>query len=373
MIDAENYCAMIHGGLQLDFKNDLPQIQNCCLRNELMPADVSQNFWNSKPVIELRNLNKKNQLDSSCYDICKKIESAGMESFRTGMNQGLGIYGQTDTSGPSRIDLMYDISCNLACRTCGTHSSTFWQKHLKENNLWNKPIFTPRSRSQVISALSQLDLSNLRMLVFCGGETLLGNEYWEVARWLADNVPNAKNQLTLCFQTNGTQGIHEKYFSIIEKYHLIKLHVSLDAVDEQFYYLRWPAQWDTVVENLLELRETLPSNVMFLIEETTSIFNLFYMNRLENWTRNNFSTNREGDTVVHTRHLARGVYGLQNCTQQYVDSLATDLKNLIPKNWQENPEKIKAMIQQITQFDRIRSQSFHQTFPEVADFYSRYL
>lgn len=374
MIDAENYCAMIHSGLHLDFKTKLPSAGNCCLRNELLPVDVTRNFWNDNNFIPLRELNKNNQLDDRCYNTCKKSELAGMESFRTGMNRGLETYGQTDIRGPARIDLMFDISCNLACRTCGTHSSTFWQKHLKENGMWAGPIFTPRARSDVISALSQLDLSNLKMLVFCGGETLLGQEYWEVASWLADNVPNAKQHLTLCFQTNGTQFINEKYFEIISRFHLVKLHVSLDAVDDQFHYLRWPAPWASVTENLLKLKEKLPSNVMFLIEETVSIFNLFYTHRLEQWAKQNFSCNREGDTVVHSRHLAQGIYGLQNCTQKYIDALENDpRKNLIPKNWQENPVKIASMLEEIKKFDRLRSQSFQQIFPEVSDFYRDYL
>ena len=368
------YCSMIHGGLELNFKS-LTQttVQHCCLRSTAVQIDINTDFWNNNNFIPLREKNKTNTWDPGCSN-CQRLEDAGYASMRTGMNDGLAIAGKTELSGPARIDLMFDISCNLACRTCGTYSSTFWQKHLKEHNLWAHPIFSPRNSHEVIHSLQQLDLSNLRQVVFCGGETLLGQEYWDVANWLADNVPNAKQQLTVCFQTNGTQSILEKNYSIIEKLFLIKLHISLDGVEEQFEYLRWPASWSQVTQNIFDLRETSPSNVMFLIEETISIFNFAYTNRLEQWVNENFTTNREGDQVNHTRHLAHGMFGLHNLTEQYIQSMSgTPYKNLIAPNLLVNPIQIKHMLYQIDQHDQLRGQSFAAVFPEVAEFYKQYI
>jgi sulfatase maturation enzyme AslB (radical SAM superfamily) len=364
---------MIHGGLELNFKSSTQvRAQHCCLRSTAFQIDTNTDFWNNNNFILLREKNKTNTWDPGCSN-CQRLEDTGYASMRTGMNDGLATAGKTELSGPARIDLMFDISCNLACRTCGTHSSTFWQKHLKEHNLWAHPIFSPRNSHEVIHSLQQLDLSNLRQVVFCGGETLLGQEYWDVANWLADNVPNAKQQLTVCFQTNGTQSILEKNHSIIEKLFLIKLHISLDGVDEQFEYLRWPASWAQVTQNIFDLRETAPSNVMFLIEETISIFNFAYINRLEHWVNKNFTTNREGDQVNHTRHLAHGIFGLHNLSDQYIHAMTqTPHKNLMSAKKSDNRLQIKQMLNQIDLFDRLRAQSFADLFPEVAEFYLTY-
>ena len=54
------YCSMIHGGLHLDFKDSIPKAQECCLRRNLDKVDVTQNFWNNKNFIPLRNLNLEN-------------------------------------------------------------------------------------------------------------------------------------------------------------------------------------------------------------------------------------------------------------------------------------------------------------------------
>jgi MoaA/NifB/PqqE/SkfB family radical SAM enzyme len=205
--------------------------------------------------------------------------------------------------------------------------------------------------------------------VFAGGETLLGKEYWEVARWLADNVPDPK-QLTLCFQTNGTQKIHKRYYDLIEQFHLVKLQISLDGTKERFEYLRWPASWNKTTDNILDLKTHSPSNVMFTIEETISIFNLYYQQELAQWAKENFTTNREGDEVNHTRHLALGIFNLNNITEEYNQAIGQKYNK---KDWQENPEQIQKMIKEIAKFDQIRKQDFVKTFPEIAHFYKRYL
>ena len=374
------YCSMIHGGLTLDFKNlkdpipkDQVLIQHCCLRDSIFPVKITQNFWKNQNLEKLRETNKQNIWDPGCSN-CQYLEASGNTSMRTGMNEGLQIFGQTNLSGPIRIDLMFDISCNLACRSCRPQSSTFWQKHLKEHGLWDQPVSTPRKKDDVIDALSKLDLSNLRQLVFCGGETLLGREYWDVAEWLANNIPKAKEQLTLCFQTNGTQPIHPENFTTIEKFHLVKLHVSLDGITDRFEYLRWPATWSQVTNNILTLREKLPSNVMFIVEETISVFNLLYLEELELWIKNNFATNREGDIINHTRHFAFGPFRLQNLTQEYVDIITqSKYSKFIPADWKENSDTIKNMLEEIKKFDQFRNQSFKKTFPEVANLYARFL
>ena len=371
MTDKDVYCSIIHGGLNLNFKSGLLHVQSCCLHNNNTPVDKTIDLWKQQVLLDLRQKNQQNVWDDKCSS-CQQLEQSNLPSMRTGMNQGLEIQGKTELLGPARIDLMFDISCNLACRTCGTHSSTFWQKHLKENNFWTDPISSPIDKEQVIAQLKTLDLSNLRMLVFAGGETLLGQAYWDVAAWLASNVPNVKQNLTLCFQTNGTQSISMRNFDTIEKFHLVKIHVSLDGTQERFEYLRWPASWNQTTDNILTLRDTLPSNVMFLIEETVSIFNLAYIDELEQWSKEHFSTNREGDITIHSRHMAYGRYSIDFLSQEYIDN-TTKYQQLIPTTWKEQPVGIASMIQQIKQIDQYRNQSFSKTFPEVAEYYKRYL
>jgi sulfatase maturation enzyme AslB (radical SAM superfamily) len=213
------------------------------------------------------------------------------------------------------------------------------------------------------------------MLQFCGGETLLGNTYWQAAEIIAELVPNAKNKIELGFQTNGTQSIDEKHYKTIEKFKLVKLMISIDGTNDRFEYLRWPASWNQVVDNMSSLREKLPSNVMFFIQETTSCLNLFYFNEVSDWVKQNFNANREGDRVDHSTQLSIHKYlDVDNITQEYVDALRDhDMIHAISKNWQENPDRIKLFIKETEKFDQLRSQDWKKTFPKVANLYTRYL
>ena len=367
------HCPMIHGGLNINIKHvpNIMTFNQCCLSTNLLNDSLVN--WNNKNLEKIRKQNNNNIWDPGCWE-CERLEKTGIKSFRHSMIEKFGT--KTNLSGPQRIDLLFDRSCNLACRTCDANSSTFWQKHLEDNNLKVGKYSTDKNNIEKIQkTLMTLDLINLRMVQFCGGETLLGSNYWQAAKTIAELVPDAKNNIELGFQTNGTQPIDKKYYEIIEKFKLVKFMISIDGTNDRFEYLRWPASWNQVVDNILDLREKLPSNVMFFIQETTSCLNLFYFDEVSNWVKQNFNANREGDPVDHSTQLAIHNYlEIENITQEYVDALKNrNMLRAINPNWQENPNKIKLFIKETEKFDRLRSQDWKKTFPEVAEFYARYL
>jgi len=370
------YCPIIHGGLTINLKsNGLVEYKHCCIRNAdnlhydddfAVSADLNFDFFNSKELDPLRKTNLKNIWDKGCAT-CRLNESSGYESFRTGMIKGLGK--QVNLTGPTKLDLQFDIGCNLACRICAPKQSSFWQKHLQDNDLPN-PIGKYKSRAdEMLCILKNLDLSNLKMVTMSGGETLLGNSYWKITKYLASVVPN----IILCFQTNGTQSIHEKHHELLEKFDLVKLHISLDGIQDKFEYQRWPASWAQVTDNILEIRETAPTNTMFLVEETIGVMNVLYQNELDSWLKKYFSENRLGDKIEHTKHLVKKEYSLQNITNEYYQLLQEkNLSSLVSENWKENPQEVQELVKKIKQFDLIRDQDFAKTFPEVAECYRRY-
>jgi len=369
------YCPMIHGGLNINLKaNNKLSYNQCCLSTKQLDApESSLMIWDSKNLAYLREQNNNEEWDKDCWE-CERLENAGHQSFRQGLINKFGI--RKNLSGPLRIDLLFDRSCNLACMTCGPGSSTLWERQLKDNNLPVGKYFNNKNSIEIISnTLKSLDLSNLEMVQFCGGETLLGNTYWETAKLILELVPNAKDKITLAFQTNGTQAVDEKYHNIIDKFHLVKFFISLDGTQNRFEYLRWPASWNQVVDNIMSMRETIPVNTMFFIQEVTSCLNLFYYNEVPDWINKNFSTNRLGDPVEYTTQLAMHKYlGVNNITQEYFDAIKnTSMRNVLQNNWKENPMTINNMLSEIDKFDKIRNQNWRKTFPEVAEFYRRYL
>jgi MoaA/NifB/PqqE/SkfB family radical SAM enzyme len=368
----EIYCPMIHGGLNVNMKRfNSVSFNQCCLSTNFLNESTVD--WNNKNLQEIREQNNNNIWHPGCWE-CEQLEKVGIKSFRHSMIEKFGI--KKNLTGPLRIDLLFDRSCNLACRTCGPWSSTFWNKHLKDNNLKFR-IYDDETNNleSIQQTLKSLDLSNLGMIQFCGGETLLGNNYWQAAKTIAELVPDAKNKIELGFQTNGTQTIDKTHYEIIEKFKLVKFMISIDGINDRFEYLRWPANWNQVVDNILDLKEKLPSNVMFFVQECTSCLNLFYFDEVSNWVEQNFNTNREGDRTDHSTQLAQHSYlDVNNITQEYVDALKdTKIINALKSDWHEDPDRIKLFIKETEKFDLIRGQDWTKTFPEVANFYSRYL
>ena len=366
---------MIHGGLNINLKaqNNTLTFNQCCLSSSTLkiPQD-SGSIWQNKKLQEIRKINDNNVWLKECWE-CERVESAGVKSFRQSMIEGLGT--QKNLSGPQRIDLLFDRSCNLACRTCGPSSSTFWEKHLKDSGLPLNIETGPNNNIETIrQVLTTLDLSNLRQIQFCGGETLMGNTYWHTAELIAESVPDAHERILLGFQTNGTQPIEERHYSTIEKFKLVKFMISIDGTHDRFEYLRWPAKWNQVVDNITTIREKVPGNVMFYIQECTSNLNLYYFNEVGNWIKNNFNSNRFGDQTDYSTQLAVHNYlDVNIITTEYFNALrGTEMAQFLSPNWQENPEKILKFIAETEKFDQLRGQNWKKTFPEVAEFYSRY-
>ncbi len=102
---------------------------------------------------------------------------------------------------------------------------------------------------------------------------------------------------------------------------------------------------------------------------------MFYFDEVSTWVSKNFNSNREGDVVNYSAQLASHEYlDVRHITQEYANALAgTKQIHTIGDNWKENPKAIKRFITQTEKFDALRGQDWKKTFPDIVDFYSRYL
>lgn len=368
-------CPMIHGGLQITLKNNSDlQFNQCCLSTASLNVDNSNDLWNHKSLIELRNQNKNNIWDKGCWQ-CKTMEQAGHDSFRTTQIQKFGI--KENLSGPQRIDLLFDRSCNLTCLYCGPSSSTSWQKYIADNNLLQPVKFQNKStKNKVFDILKNLNLENIEQIQFCGGETLLGNSYLDTARYISELIPSkAKSNFEIGFQTNGTQPWRDEFYEIFERFMLVKIVISLDCIGKRFEYSRWPASWNQVTENILEIREKSPHNVMFIFQEVITNLSLFYYGENEQWIKENFKDNRVTDPTTHGAQLVLSPYlDVNNITQEYYDAIkGTPLSKFLHPAWTENPKKITQFINHVKLHDSIRKLDWKEAYPQVAEFFQRYI
>jgi len=368
-MDHDTYCPAIHSGISVKVnQNGNAIVRPCCeMQWDGISLNDANDYFNHTLIKQLQNDNKKGIWSSYCNQ-CKTVEDAGEYSYRLSQ---IDRFKENNTTNISTLDLMYDNSCNLACRSCGPDLSTYWQKHLLDNNIINQRFNNKHSidltNKKFLSLLDSLNIESISQIKISGGEPFIGTGYWELLSALPiDIISNTE----LLIQSNGTIRLRDNHLKTFEKFRLVKISFSIDGFGDRFNYLRWPGDWHQLTNNLNYVRDTVPSNVMFNVEETISIFNLAYHNEVKDWVAANFSSNKDGDPILYNVHLANGIFSLDQITNEYIDD---NNHRYINDNFTENSENIIRMIKVINQFDLIRNQSWLRTFPKLKDYYRRYI
>ena len=202
--------------------------------------------------------------------------------------------------------------CNLACVTCGPDASTRWQREL------GIPITpgNPRSIDQSIIATARKMIG----VVICGGEPMLNFS----SETMLENLRFDQN---IRVHFNGTVMPRQSFLDKSAQFNYIRYCFSIDGVGQRFEYLRWPARWHQVVENILWLVETAPANVEFGVNITISQLNRYYQDEIVDWINQTIPQNRNNKKTVITYNQA----GDDLLKQHYLDSL--DKKRNL--NWRE--------------------------------------
>lgn len=181
---------------------------------------------------------------------CWKAESAGLPSKRTvDTKKLLALTGwqQEDlinhaVNDPDILTLQIRLGndCNLACKTCYPQDSTRWYSE------WNHyhPLRQFRGPIRQRSAHRELDYAKLRHVEFLGGEPFVGQRW---RPYLERLLAAGNRDLLITFTTNGTV---KPDLDLISQFANVNINISIDGVGPRFEYLRWPAQWETVDENI---------------------------------------------------------------------------------------------------------------------------
>jgi hypothetical protein len=99
----------------------------------------------------------------------------------------------------------------------------------------------------------------------------------------------------ISYNTNGTVMPSSKVIDLWKRARLVKIFFSIDAVGSAFEYVRWPGNWKETSKNILDMRDSLPGNVMFGFNTTVGNYNLLEIADVYKWFEQNIRTNREGD------------------------------------------------------------------------------
>jgi sulfatase maturation enzyme AslB (radical SAM superfamily) len=218
-------------------------------------------------------------------------------------------------------------------------------------------------------------LKTLRSIVFYGGEPLLSKKMWKVLE-IAVELGYAKN-ISLEYNTNGT--VWHGATEVWKDFKKVSLSFSIDGVKDQFEYMRFPAEWEKVVENMNKAREFKEKykNMSCSWCVTLSPLNIFYVREILDEHYVNF---RDFGIYLNLVHGPEH-YNINQIPDQYKQVIIDKLLNIpaaynvhfyIPgivefiRNGVAKPKHWAKLLSETKTGDTYRGQSYSKTFPEFS-------
>ena len=362
------FCADIHNNLALTLTSRGIQVGACCWYKDTSIAQIGNDVWNTQKLVDLRELNKTDQLHSKGCEQCIYMEQHGGTSRRSGVNSYYNSTA-TDLPGPRGLEIKIDYTCNIACVYCGPYNSTKWR--LEENT--PKTVFPIRlSKPDIIALLDTLDLSNLDNIHFYGGDPLFTDTHEVILNYIDQRV-GLKN-IYAWYNTNGTIKVSQRVLDLWAKCRLIKVFFSIDDVGPRFEFIRYGAVWSEAEENMLWYKDTCPVNTMFTIQPTMSCLNTLHHYELLNWKKKYFDTNRLGDVTDVTRHNVFRSFELDSMPDELMKKCLDYNKddpwfNTFVQSFKFNAEKYNHTKAKIAELSARRNLDFAKIFPDLAPYF----
>jgi len=327
------YCPDVWKSLYIQKKsNETIGVGFCCHN---LADEIPNNIQAFQSIIEKKQHDFKNNLNSSQCNNCWKIEETGSSSRRHASIDWFDanrIPGDT-TNKLISLDWNSENVCNLACISCGPKFSSRWRQEILNysfNNLSSEKYINNLKDNKFWKLL---DLSNLKRLYFNGGEPLLNLDHKEILSYLEEIGQLA--EIELSYNTNGTIIPDNEVLDYWKNVKLLRIYISIDAVEQAFDFIRWPAKWEQIL-TFIEFINQQSFNTIIDITCTVGVHNILEVDKLIAWQKDNLLTNSQGDPVTVNFQMVGGfshggtVLSLDNISQNLAGCILpqlTEIKN----------------------------------------------
>jgi hypothetical protein len=278
------HCTLTNNGFSLSTAG---RVGHCCIQKREIRVDWStvdnlNEWYKSNNWLNTVRKDLEVGIENTACESCWHNERNNKQSKRHRVNQQ---YGSTDQS-IRHLDLRLSNKCNLQCKMCsGGFSDQLVNLayELKDAGIDNDLLKHIPSRSLEVDTKKLLDLvlelPDLQTLRFAGGEPFIMPE---VEEFLYKLVEQGKTDLEIEFITNCTSA-KTRILAALEKFKHVELMCSIDAVGAALEYQRYPARWETIERNFIQMY-----NSKCTVGLTPAISMLTYHNMTEffNWTNN---------------------------------------------------------------------------------------
>jgi MoaA/NifB/PqqE/SkfB family radical SAM enzyme len=258
--------------------------------------------WDSVELNQLRAEFINGDRPSACHR-CWAEEDSGKKSLRQRQIEYFPndyedfIRSGKWQQGPKTAVFKSSNVCNLACRSCGgwdTNSYTpeglyYLEKYKTEERSngkieqWNK--FIPKLPPKHMDFSQYYSIAhNLEKIDFFGGDPFLNTTQLDLLEYLVQQ--GLSKNITLYYSTNCTNHPTERLKRAWNNFKRIEIAMSIDGLEQEFEYLRWPGKWDEmnlVADHILGLKGTMDCEIYTMGSLTVSVLNAGSIDRLTAW------------------------------------------------------------------------------------------
>lgn len=352
------------------------EVTPCCkFKNALYPnkpvninSSSIDEYIDSPTLKEVKRDFKEGRWPKGC-ERCKIEEDNGIRSKRVQDKERWGDLLNED-KGFVTASIAFGNTCNLSCITCDPTASSKWQQEWKillgrdvKPNHFYKEGFVQNFKDKT---------PNLIHLDIPGGEPLLSGvkQQKELLQMYIDD--DSAKDISLHYTTNCTKFPDDEWLKLWNHFKEVELQLSIDGVGDKFEYIRYPANWNEVLENVTKYIELKRKGLIKLgVSTTVSAYNIPYINELVEWCDDIGLGFPYLGRVHNPMHLRPTVW--RDDAKQYIVNRLKDCKfDLSPfislMNSEDDSKHFDTFRYRLARHDGFRKLNFKNTFPEMFDF-----
>lgn len=327
--------------------------QVCCYhkrQDQALLSDVQPQQWfHGQYMTELRDCFRNDQQHPGCSS-CWQQEAQGQQSLRQRSQKEYRVLGISNAESVRLINAEIQLGnlCNLSCIMCDERESS---GVLAENTRLGINILQQKDFRWDADAWHNLDKlltsNQFRVLNLRGGEPLYNRKLRDIITKMTDQQCH---DTVLHITTNATVW-NQEWSDLLSRFRMVRIMLSIDAVGGVYEYIRRPASWKTVCENVDLMRQQ--KNLHLMVHCVVQNINIQHLAPLMTWCRDR-SLFLEFDRLQYPSmlklsnlsepELEKARAHIQDClaicdhdqTRQFLAAAAEELRLATPdpENWQ---------------------------------------
>jgi len=367
-------------------------IKPCCLwsgNNHWETFEDIEKLWKSEFLQNARRDFLNGKIPTPCLNCFQRIQSR-----KDWLSERIGHLVDTSKMDivppikPFHVDFHLGNKCNLQCKMCASWASKNWFDADKKLNSISKDLDrTPikkydmdisifKNHKEMFSKVARFD--------FKGGEPMLYDSMVE----MVDNFVSwgyAKNMI-LSYVTNASV-LNKEAIKLWKHFKEVRIIASIDGTDDMFSYIRgFDFKKLIDITNIYDKIE----NVNGLYNTAVSIYNIYDINKLNNWIINRdvvrFPSNKSGKKVHFTCNVINPKYlDPRILPKKYKKLILKQFENGYTKNltgfveWvrsiqviPEDEKQLRLFVLFTKEIDKVNGTNFLNLKPEFESLFEEY-